>query len=346
MKFKKFGEIKPSLLVGIFLVLLGALSSTFAANLTLNQDDTIEFGRGKYDIKACQSWININLDSGYFESPVPGSYLNKIFIESLDTYACKGKSIKLKFFQTEDIEILNPYGGAPTEDTSEVACSPGEGSEAIVGARVYKTPGGYVAGVRPYCESIDLDGERQLANTFIGIETDNVEDILCESGDFAIGMYSRSGFIVDGFGIQCGSFAGEIITEIQTGGGGGGTTPLPCTNGKALFKLSSGSYGWDGTSSLTQLRGYCAGLNETTNSLRISTQTLNIYGNLVARNYVRLAINLDESISLIEDSGDQVNISDLTIEQNPETNVLTITILQPIALMSAVNKVGVESSGL
>jgi hypothetical protein len=49
---------KKTLLVGVTLIVFGILTSTLAANLTLNFGKKLEFSQGYYKIDACQSYIS------------------------------------------------------------------------------------------------------------------------------------------------------------------------------------------------------------------------------------------------------------------------------------------------
>jgi len=121
------GEEKKSrapLYVGLVFILIAAVGSTLAANLTINSRNRIEFGQGFYQVQACQTWIKINADSGSFTPPggVSDIYLNRVSIDSLDTRACASTSLRLKFYSetsgTEAVPIFTGGDATPVYDLS------------------------------------------------------------------------------------------------------------------------------------------------------------------------------------------------------------------------------------
>ena len=84
------------LFIGIFLVLLSAISATFAANISINGSNRIEFGQGVYVVEACNGWIQISL--GYGETVNGHSFINSFVINGLDTRTCGSTNISFKAF--------------------------------------------------------------------------------------------------------------------------------------------------------------------------------------------------------------------------------------------------------
>lgn len=101
------------------LVILGLGGPTLAANLSLNSNQAIEFGKGRYEISSCQSWINLNIDSGYYDLPTPGSYMNRVFLDNLDTEACSSTLISLSFYDASDNQ-LSVFGTDPQFNSIEI----------------------------------------------------------------------------------------------------------------------------------------------------------------------------------------------------------------------------------
>jgi hypothetical protein len=103
------GEEKKSrapLYVGLVFILIAAVGSTLAANLTLNSRNRIEFGQGKYIVQACQGWIQISLSTGETidgVSPVTG-----VTFDSLDLRSCSGTTLRLKIYGTSDAPDAAP----------------------------------------------------------------------------------------------------------------------------------------------------------------------------------------------------------------------------------------------
>ena len=85
------------LFIGIFLIVLSALGATFAANISINGSNKIEFGQGVYVVEACNGWIQISLSYG--ETNGAGdSYITSFVINGLDTRACTSTNITFKAF--------------------------------------------------------------------------------------------------------------------------------------------------------------------------------------------------------------------------------------------------------
>ena len=89
------------LFIGIFLVFLSAISATFAANITINGSNRVEFGQAVYVVEACNGWIQISL--GYGETNGEGlSYINSFVINGLDTRSCGSTNITFKAYDNAD----------------------------------------------------------------------------------------------------------------------------------------------------------------------------------------------------------------------------------------------------
>ena len=55
---------RKALLYFVLLLTISILASTFAGTITINSGKRIEFGQGVYNLKACDSFVNLNLRSG------------------------------------------------------------------------------------------------------------------------------------------------------------------------------------------------------------------------------------------------------------------------------------------
>jgi hypothetical protein len=94
------------LIVGVFLIVLSAISATFAANISINGSNKIEFGQGVYVVEACNGWIQISLSYG--EANAQGdSPITSFVINSLDTRSCASTNIQFKAFGVSE----NPSSG-------------------------------------------------------------------------------------------------------------------------------------------------------------------------------------------------------------------------------------------
>lgn len=105
------------LLVGILLIVLSAISATFAANITINGSNRVEFGQAVYVVEACNGWIQISL--GYGETAGEGlSYITSFVIDGLDTRSCASTNITFKAYGLNDSQ-LDLYSAFAPSDAAE-----------------------------------------------------------------------------------------------------------------------------------------------------------------------------------------------------------------------------------
>lgn len=109
------------LFLGIFLVLLSAIGATFAANISINGSNKIEFGQGVYVVEACNGWIQISLNYGETNG-VGDSYITSFVINGLDTRMCTSTNIEFKAYSTST--QLNLYNTYDPEDVNEETPTP------------------------------------------------------------------------------------------------------------------------------------------------------------------------------------------------------------------------------
>ena len=80
-------------LTGASIILIASLGSVLAANIAIgNSDNTTEFGQGEFTLKACDSWIQLDLVNGATgQNGAPEGYsaLTGITIQGLDASQCK-----------------------------------------------------------------------------------------------------------------------------------------------------------------------------------------------------------------------------------------------------------------
>ena len=91
------------LFIGIFLVVLSAISATFAANITINGSNRVEFGQAVYVVEACNGWIQISL--GYGETTDGLSNITSFVINGLDTRSCGSTNITFKAYGDTDTQL-------------------------------------------------------------------------------------------------------------------------------------------------------------------------------------------------------------------------------------------------
>jgi len=96
---------KKSIYFGIVALFTSVLMTTFAANITINENNRIEFGQGVYVVEACSGWIRITLSSGETVdgiSPITG-----FIIDGLDPIQCASTNIRFKAYEASE----DPLGG-------------------------------------------------------------------------------------------------------------------------------------------------------------------------------------------------------------------------------------------
>jgi len=80
------------LYLGAFILVVTGMGSIFAANININTAARgQEFGQGEYRIKACDSWVNLDIiqgTTGEMGAPEGFSPLTGIAISGLDTKQC------------------------------------------------------------------------------------------------------------------------------------------------------------------------------------------------------------------------------------------------------------------
>ncbi len=107
-------EVQPTpfastkLKLGILLLIVGVVGSTFAANISLSGGRK-EFGQGIFQIKACDQWVGVGLTTG---QGAQNSYVANVRIIGLDPRACKGTIFRIKFFASGSNTAMNMYYGA------------------------------------------------------------------------------------------------------------------------------------------------------------------------------------------------------------------------------------------
>ena len=108
---------RPRRFVGIFLVAIGLVATTVAANISLN-NGRIEMGQGVYRITACDQWIGIGLN------PTAATYGGKSRIASMDLIGldprlCKNVVFRIKMFKNTDLNTpLTIFEGVTGTDTA------------------------------------------------------------------------------------------------------------------------------------------------------------------------------------------------------------------------------------
>jgi hypothetical protein len=87
-------------LTGAVIILTASLGSVLAANIAIgNSDNTTEFGQGEFTLKACDSWIQLDLvngATGQNGAPSGLSALTGITIQGLDASQCRSTEFMIR----------------------------------------------------------------------------------------------------------------------------------------------------------------------------------------------------------------------------------------------------------
>lgn len=107
---------RAKLNIGIFLLIMGVLGSTVAANISLSGGRT-EFGQGIFQVKACDQWVGINLVTGQGAN---NQYVVNVEILGLDPRQCQGTIFRIKFFTWGSTQALPVFvSGGPSGTLSD-----------------------------------------------------------------------------------------------------------------------------------------------------------------------------------------------------------------------------------
>ena len=121
------------LYVGIAIIVAVGLGSIFAANISITKPNIKnEFGEGVYKIKACDSFVRLNLISGATGElgAAPGlSPLTGISIMSLNTQACKGTTFTIDAYDTSAQQTPLYRTDGQVALCSDSPCTPGSNSK-------------------------------------------------------------------------------------------------------------------------------------------------------------------------------------------------------------------------
>jgi hypothetical protein len=123
--------------LGGAVIVIASLGSSWAANIVIGDSEgKTEFGQGEFTLKACDSWIQLNLMSGstdQFDDDSEGlSALTGITIQGLDAQRCKSTKFLLQAFDGS-ANLLPLYRTVgESKLCSSSVCTIGRNSEAEV----------------------------------------------------------------------------------------------------------------------------------------------------------------------------------------------------------------------
>jgi hypothetical protein len=119
--------------VGASILLTATLGTALAANFAMGAPDiSTEFGQGVYSLKACDSWIQLNVIAGATGkngAPAGLSALTGVSIEGLDASKCANTQFTIGAIGATQDEISLYRSDASQNLCSDQSCTPGTTSQ-------------------------------------------------------------------------------------------------------------------------------------------------------------------------------------------------------------------------
>ena len=137
--------------------------------------------------------------------------------------------------------------GNATGATVSSLCPAGS---AMTGIRGYNDPRGYVGGAAAICAGGSI-------GTAFGATGGQTTDSSCTGTVVGVGIYGRSGEIVDAAGIRCGTSAAATNAPLVGGSGGGAQGPFDCPAGSQLVGVQGTAGDYFGATVVRSLTGVC-----------------------------------------------------------------------------------------
>jgi len=149
-------------IAGAGIILVASLGSVLAANIAIgDSENTTEFGQGEFTLKACDSWIQLNLSTGatgQYGAPSGLSALTGITIHGLDVSQCKSTQFTIQAID----ESLNPLPLYRTDRRASMCssspCTVGVSSESVLVVQVSASGQVTLRGANQYV-SLDFQDE-------------------------------------------------------------------------------------------------------------------------------------------------------------------------------------------
>lgn len=96
--------------IAFALAALAMVGSTFAINIRINGNSTIEYGQGIYRIASCDQFVAVDLGSTSASPYSDGlSRVGNIKLQGLDVGRCANTSIRLKLYDSSTASSLNLF---------------------------------------------------------------------------------------------------------------------------------------------------------------------------------------------------------------------------------------------
>jgi hypothetical protein len=164
---------RPRMVLGVFIVLMGLIGSTFAANISLNSGTRKEFGQGIFQIKACDQWVGVGMVSG---ASTENDKVKSMKLYGFDPRLCLGRVFNLRVYTTGNTTPLKLYvddsATAPSGVDSATALGLVDTSTAYSSNYVGPAGTGYDAWAAAAVKIKTLQGFDIYSNSRIGIRYD------------------------------------------------------------------------------------------------------------------------------------------------------------------------------
>ena len=93
----------------VLAVIISLIGTTFAINVTINGNNSVEFGQGVYRITSCDQFMNVNLkSSNAFDDGL--SRVGSIEVSGVDVARCANTSVRLRLYDASNpapMELFN-----------------------------------------------------------------------------------------------------------------------------------------------------------------------------------------------------------------------------------------------
>jgi hypothetical protein len=136
----------PLIIAGVaVLAVAGGIGSTFAANITINSTNAVEFAQGTQVVSACDPTITTALTSKVVSGQF---YVDTIKISEFDTVACAGKNLVVRLADaSNNLQIIGSADTYISINVDEIVAAggnpitPSQGSAELTDGVITITPG-------------------------------------------------------------------------------------------------------------------------------------------------------------------------------------------------------------
>jgi hypothetical protein len=144
---KKKNNKLLKILLGISaLIVVPAIGTTLAANITIGTNGTVQFGQGTATAAACDDSITVVPNATFIEAD-NAFKLGSVTISNLNATACASKTLRFRFYPTTaSTDSALTVSSAGTTDAIIFTMPAADGTEAVKEASTNYTVGTHTAG--------------------------------------------------------------------------------------------------------------------------------------------------------------------------------------------------------